>query len=112
MFGIKGSSWLATIPPFDVVDGMSADYMHCVLLGVTRMLLRFWFNSKYHSKLWYLGNTGIKLVDACLSDFLVPNEIQRTPRSLEKTMKFWKGIRRIHYNNRECILQLIPLFSS
>lgn len=89
VLGVKGPSWLSTIPSFDMVDGMSADYMHCVLLGVTRMLLRLWFNSPHHSELWYIGNATNK-VDSRLCSILPPSEIQRTPRSIDKTVKFWK----------------------
>ena len=69
---------------------MSGDYMHCVLLGVSRLLLRLWFTSTHHSELWYIGN-DVKVIDSRLCGLLVPNEIQRTPRSIEKTVKFWKG---------------------
>jgi len=34
---MKGPSWLATIPQFDLIRGMSFDYMHCVLLVVCRL---------------------------------------------------------------------------
>ena len=37
--GIKGPSWLSTIPNYNIVDGNCIDYMHCVLLGVTKMLV-------------------------------------------------------------------------
>ena len=90
VYGVKGPSWLATVPAYDLVGGISADYMHCVLLGVTLMLLRLWFDSSHHTQLWYIGNV-IKAVDSRLCKILPPNEIQRTPRRLEKTMKFWKG---------------------
>lgn len=88
---MKGPSWLGTVTAYDLVDGMSADYMHCILLGVTRMLLRLWFTSTHHAELWYIGR-DIQTVDSRLCKILPPNEIQRTPRSLEKTMKFWKGL--------------------
>lgn len=87
---MKGPSWLATVPSFKMVDGISVDYMHCVLLGVTRMFLRLWFTSQYHLEMWYIGK-DVQLVDSHLCNILPPYEIQRTPRSIEKTVKFWKG---------------------
>ncbi len=75
VFGVKGPTWLTTIPSFNVVDGMSADYMHCVLLGVTRMLLRLWFTSTHHAELWYMGD-AIKVIDSRLCSILPPSEIQ------------------------------------
>ena len=69
---------------------MSIDYMHCVLLGVSRLMLRLWFQSQYHQELWYIGNKVTK-VDDRLCSIKPPDEIQRTPRSIELTVKFWKG---------------------
>ena len=40
MYGVKGLSWLSTLPYFDTIRGFSVDYMHCVLLGVCRQLLK------------------------------------------------------------------------
>ena len=64
--------------------------MHCILLGVCRLLLRLWMQSSYHQELWYIGNQ-INVVDRRLCNIKPPDEIQRTPRSIELTMKFWKG---------------------
>lgn len=83
------------------MNGISADYMHRVLLGVTWMLMKLWFTSTYHSELRYMGNI-VKVVDSWLCKLLPPNEIQRTPRSIEKTVKFWKGkysLAHDHFNN-------------
>ena len=38
---------------YNIVQGNVIDYMHCVLLGVTKMLLQLWFNSKHSHELWY-----------------------------------------------------------
>lgn len=88
--GVKGPSWLSTVPTFDLVKGMSCDYMHCVLLGVCRLLIRLWFQSCYHSEMWYIG-TKVQEVDARLCNIRPPDEMKRTPRTIEATVKFWKG---------------------
>ena len=88
--GVKGPSWLSVVPCFDLVEGVSVDYMHCVLLGVCRLLLRLWLQSSNHQKLWYIG-TRIPDLDARLCSIKPPSEMQRTPRSMESTLKFWKG---------------------
>ena len=54
-YGVKSPSWLGTIPNFDLVRGMSYDYMHSVLLGMCCILLRLWHDSKHHQEIWYLG---------------------------------------------------------
>lgn len=91
VFGVKGPSWLCTVPGFDMIAGMSTDYMHCVLLGVCRQLLRLWLQSCHHKEPWYIG-TKVVSIDERLCNIKPPNEIQRTPRKLGETMKFWKGI--------------------
>ena len=87
---MKGPSLLQTIPNFDLHKGMSFDYMHLALLGVTRKLLQLWFNKKHHKQMWYLGN-ATKDIDALLCSICPPYEIRRTPRSIESTLKYWKG---------------------
>lgn len=87
---MKGPSWLEIVPEFDMIKGMSVDYMHCVLLGVTRVLLRLWFTKSFHGQLWYLGNVVTEL-DGLLCSICPPDEMKRTPRSIESTLKYWKG---------------------
>lgn len=91
VFGVKGPSWLQTIPQFDIIKGTSFDYMHCVLLGVTRLLLRLWFTPSHRSELWYIGNKTHQ-IDRLLTSILPPDEMKRTPRHIETTLKFWKGM--------------------
>jgi len=69
---------------------MSVDYMHLVLLGVSRLLLRLWFDSKHHKELWYIG-PRLHHVDEQLCAIRVPDEFKRIQRSLKGTLKFWKG---------------------
>ena len=40
---------------FDVVRGFPIDYMHCVLLGVSRHFLGLLINTKWNSCPWYIG---------------------------------------------------------
>ena len=93
---MKGPTWLSVVPDFDIIDGVSIDYMHAVLLGVCRLLLRLWLQSCNHNELCYIGNQS-SLLDKRLCAIKPPREIQRTPRSIETSLKYWKGM----YN--ECI---------
>ena len=88
--GVKGPSCLSTIPQFDIVRGMSFDYMHCILLGVALLLLQLWFNTQHHKELWFLG-AYVDNIDDLFRSIAPPDEIKRTPRSLQATLKFWKG---------------------
>ena len=87
--GVKGPSPIMLLPHFNTVTGFVVDYMHCVLLGVTRQFVTMWFDSCYHSDPWYIG-TRIADVDSKLLNFHPPAELTRTPRSL-KMRKFWKA---------------------
>ena len=87
---MKGPSWLVVVPSFNIIKGTSVDYMHCVLLGVCRQLLRLWLLSQNHKEEWYIG-TKLSILDERLCNIKPPNEIKRTPRSLALTRKYWKG---------------------
>ena len=83
-----------SIPSFDIIKGMSFDYMHCVHLGVTRLLLKLWFTSSFHRQLWYLGN-AINEINDLLCCIAPPDEMRRTPRSIKNTLKYWKELSEI-----------------
>ena len=55
VMGYKGVPILAIHPPFNLVKGIVADYLHCVLLGVSKMLLKLWLQGANHSKAFYVG---------------------------------------------------------
>lgn len=50
LHGVKGPSWLLLFPDFSVVDDIAVDYMHGVLLGVQKLLLRLWFDKSFVGK--------------------------------------------------------------
>ena len=82
VYGVKGPSWLDTVPKFDIIQGIPVDYMHCVLLGVCRQLLL--------QSMWYIGKQ-VGMLDVRLLALQPPSEMKQTPRSIEHTLKFWKG---------------------
>jgi hypothetical protein len=49
-FRIINASRLLLLPDFDIVCGFAVDYMHCVLLGVTRTLSSLGFDSEHHNE--------------------------------------------------------------
>lgn len=89
-YGIKGPTALALLPSFNLVKGIAVDYMHCILLGVCRLLLRLWLNTEHHQSLWYIGGKTEEM-DELLFKIKPPDEIKRVPRSFQ-TVKYWKGI--------------------
>lgn len=61
--GVKGMTWSMLTPGFDIIHGVAIDYMHCVLLGITKMLLSLWTDKSYSSQPWYLGQENIKILE-------------------------------------------------
>ena len=88
--GIKGPSWLSMVPDYNILEGNAVDYMHCVLLGVTKMLLKLWFDSVHSKELWYCG-TKVELADSKLLQIKPPLNITRTPRSIQQHRSYWKA---------------------
>ncbi|XP_068685177.1 uncharacterized protein [Montipora foliosa] len=74
----------------DVVDGIAVDYMHGILLGVTKQLLNLWLDPRFSGEDWYCG-TRVSLTDKRLMSIKPPNVITRVPRSLEHHRKYWKA---------------------
>ena len=90
MYCTSLSSRLSAVPYFDIIQGTSVDYMHCILLGVCRHLLKLWINTSNHNSSWYIGK-DVKHLHKHLLLIKPPSEMQRIARSLETTLKFWKG---------------------
>lgn len=81
---------MGTLPCFDMIRGTTIDYMHCVLLGVCRQLLKLWVKTKNKKEIWYIGKKILQVDDRLIS-IKPPEEIQRTPRRIETTLQYWKG---------------------
>ncbi len=54
------------------------------------MLVKFWLNGKYKDYRFYLAKE-VKQIDKILLRIRPPHEFRRTPRSVEKTVKYWKA---------------------
>lgn len=65
------------------------DYMHSVLEGIMKQLLKRWFDSKHHSRVYSLRKCSYD-IDKCINLVRPPNEIRRTPRSVD-TLSFFKA---------------------
>lgn len=81
--GVKGYSWFMFIPGFDIIKGIAVDYMHCVLLGVTKMLMTLWFDKTHAAEDWNISKR-LEDVDRRLLNITPPNCISRAPRSIAK----------------------------
>lgn len=77
--GVKGPSWLLLLPDLSVVGGIAIDYMHGVLLGVKKLLLRLWFDKSFVGKPFNFLNSSSMLDE--LLEFIHPtSDISRLLR--------------------------------
>lgn len=54
--GVRRISCMIAAKDFDLINGFTIDYMHCVLLGVTKKLCTLWFDSSNHKPPYYIKN--------------------------------------------------------
>lgn len=79
--GVKGFSLLSRLPSFYIVFGFVPEYLHSVLLGVSKQLMSLWLDQVNALKPWYVGDQ-ISQMDSHLLRLKPPLEITRSPRSL------------------------------
>lgn len=90
VFGFKGVSPLLALPNFDVIKQVPIDYMHCVLLGVVKLLLSLWLESKYHKNDFYLHGIKVKKINSNIENIRPPNCFSRRPRPITEYIH-WKA---------------------
>ena len=101
---------LAKLPWFDLVLGIVPDYMHGVLLGVTKQLLNLWLSPSKYKMPWFIGNKT-KAIDKRLKDMKPPDFIQRLPRELETSRAFFKASELqawLLYYSIPCLIDILP----
>lgn len=89
IMGVWGPSSLMNLNYFNLVDGISPDYMHALLLGVVKQHTEILLSS--FGEEYYVGNPNqLKAINKKLLDFKHPSCITRSPRQLtERDM--WKA---------------------
>lgn len=87
--GVKGSTLLSLLPCFDIIRGNVIDSMHCVYLGITKMMLNLWISVNYRNEKWSLRKHMQKL-NSRLAQIKPPNFVSRIPRSLDD-LCHWKA---------------------
>ena len=101
---------LAKLPWFDLVLGIVPDYMHGVLLGVTKQLLNLWLSPSRYKKPWFIGNKT-KAIDKKLKNMKPPDFIQRLPRQLETSRAYFKASELqawLLYYSVPCLIDILP----
>jgi hypothetical protein len=107
VYGIKGVSPMSTA--LDLVDSVPVVYMHAVLEGVMRTLLKYWFLSQHHSGASYLGSK-LKTIDKFLVRQQPPHEFSRPPRSMQKHLKASELRAWLLYYSLPLLLGNLPAF--
>lgn len=58
--GIKVVNVFMALEDFDLTIGIVVDYMHCILLGVTKTMMELWFLPKNNKKDCFIGLQVVK----------------------------------------------------
>ena len=88
--GVKHPTWLHRLKHFDSVNGVAVDYVHGVLLGVTKLLTRLWFSKEFTGQHFNIQHF-LPQADKRIEEIKPPIEITRVPRSFSKYSSDWKG---------------------
>ena len=86
---MKGPSWLFSLKSLNFIKGAAPDYMHCTLIGVSKLLLSLWMEKCRGSP--HDIRKEIDTIDSRIAQAQVPSEIRRKPRGVSE-VKHWKGI--------------------
>lgn len=94
--GVKGPSALLPVPLFNVVSNFVPDYMHGILLGVTKYIVNAWFDSRNNSREFYIGsNANCTLISDRMSKIIFPHNVGRVPRTIYERVLYkaceWKN---------------------
>lgn len=107
--GVKGPSPLGSLPEFDIIWGVSADYMHCILEGVTRQITELWLTST-HCPFYVGAPANVSQINERLTGIKPPQWFTRLPRSLHDR-SFWKASEwkwwLLHYSI-PCLHRILP----
>ncbi len=107
--GVKGPTALMNLVGFDLVWGFSPDYLHSLLLGVTRYMAELWLSNV--DNLYYIGSPrNLNVINARLCSIRIPHIFTRSPRSLG-LRKYWKATEWrnwLLYYSIPCLQDILP----
>lgn len=86
--GIKKVSCMIAAPMFDLVNGFAIDVMHCVHLGIMKLLLKLWLETKNKSQPYYMSKAHQVLLSNKIVCLKPISETVRRPRSIFKRGDF------------------------
>lgn len=86
--GIKEISCMIAAPEFDLVSGFAIDYMHCVLLGVTKKMMHLWLDSSNHNSNFYIKPPQKKTLSERITKIKPITEITRKPGPITDSIDY------------------------
>eukprot|EP00734_Pompholyxophrys_sp_LG126_P000110 Pompholyxophrys_sp_v1_NODE_9_length_5690_cov_16.428039.p1 type:complete len:824 gc:universal NODE_9_length_5690_cov_16.428039:2580-109(-) len=93
--GIYGPTIISHLHYFELGVDVSAEYMHGIS-GTMHRLFNIWFNKSQHRQNWYLGR-AIREIDRRLMNIRPPSWMQRAPRSIARTLAYWKAAEFVNF---------------
>ena len=81
---------MVALDGFDLVKGIVPDYMHGLLLGLTKTLMGKWFSPTQSGNQYFVGKE-LKTVATRLYSISPPPFIERLPRDLERNSSHFKA---------------------
>ncbi|CAD6230233.1 GSCOCG00006713001-RA-CDS [Cotesia congregata] len=107
--GVWGPSQLMNLNYFDLVGGMSPDYLHSILLGTIKQHTELLFSS--FGKEYYIGNPNhVEIINEILLKFKHPSSITRSPRDINER-NMWKATEWrswLLFYSLPCLNQILP----
>lgn len=79
---------MVSLPEFNVIDGFGLNYMHCVLLGVVRGLLKMWTSPTLQKRQFCIDKYGQLRLNKRIMSMKPLREFTRMPRSLKELSNF------------------------
>ena len=107
--GMKGTTWFMFMPKFDFIRCISIDYMHQMLLGVTKQLFGLWFG-KDTSKAFNISHEAATM-NKRVNNIKPPNKITRVTRNIvDNSGKLkaseWRSF--LLFYSAPCLFGLLP----
>lgn len=109
--GIKSLSCMIAALDFDLINGFSVDYLHCILLGVTRKMMNLWLDSANHAEPYFISKKRQDELSKRIQNIKPISEITRKPRSILERKDFKANEFRtlLLYYLRYCLEDLLPM---
>lgn len=86
LFFFKGVSAFAALNNFDVIKGFPTDYMHNILLGVTKKMIKLWLFDC--GKPYHISKNLLEILNKRILSIKPITDIKRRPRSLNDVAHF------------------------